>query len=145
MHRRTLRTHHFQMVFCMDFHKKEDIDEQIEMHTQFMQNNNTLDEDIESTVEPISEKQLEQLVLKSKAIASTLETLDKDIEAASSGWSLKRLGRVELAILRLAYYEMKFDDDVPIKVAINEAVELAKQYGGDESASFVNAILAKLV
>ncbi len=55
------------------------------------------------------------------------------------------MGRVELAILRLALYEISFDDDIPEKVAINEAVELARKFGGDDSPAFVNGILAKLV
>ena len=55
------------------------------------------------------------------------------------------MGKVELTILRLALYEIKYDDDVPEKVAINEAVELAKKFGGDDSPAFINGILAKLV
>ena len=54
-------------------------------------------------------------------------------------------GKVELTILRLALYEMKKDETVPEKVAINEAVELAKKFGGSDSPAFVNGILAKLV
>ena len=54
------------------------------------------------------------------------------------------MSRVDLSIIRLALFEMEFDDEVPLKVAINEAVELAKKYGGDDSPSFVNAILGKL-
>ena len=61
----------------------------------------------------------------------------------TEGWSTRRIGRVELAILRLAVYEIKEDESIPEKVAINEAVELAKKYGGNESSSFVNGILAK--
>lgn len=55
------------------------------------------------------------------------------------------MGKVELTILRLAVFEMKYDEDIPEKVAINEAVELAKKFGGDESPAFVNGILAKLI
>ena len=54
------------------------------------------------------------------------------------------LGKVDLTIIRLAVYEMKYEEDIPVKVAINEAVELAKQYGADDSPAFVNGILAKL-
>ena len=60
-------------------------------------------------------------------------------------WTTRRMGKVELTILRLALYEIKHDDDVPEKVAINEAVELAKKFGGDDSPAFINGILAKLV
>ena len=54
------------------------------------------------------------------------------------------MGRVDLTVLRLAVYEMKYDEDVPVKVAINEAVELAKEFGGDESAGFINGILGRI-
>ena len=54
------------------------------------------------------------------------------------------MGKVDLAILRLAVYEMKKDEDIPVSVAINEAVELAKKFGQDESPSFINGVLAKL-
>ena len=54
------------------------------------------------------------------------------------------MSRVDLTALRLAVYEMKFDEDVPVGVAINEAVELAKMFGGDDSGSFVNGILGKI-
>jgi Transcription termination factor len=55
-----------------------------------------------------------------------------------------RMGKVDLAIIRLAVYEVLFDDDVPTGVAINEAVELAKKFGGEESSVFINGVLAKL-
>ena len=70
--------------------------------------------------------------------------LDQMIDEAVFGWKTDRMGRVELTIIRLALYEIKFDDDVPTGVAINEAVELAKRYGNTESASFVNGVLARL-
>ena len=71
--------------------------------------------------------------------------MDEKIAAVAKGWKLNRMGKVELTILRLALYEMLYDDQVPGKVAINEAVELAKKYGGAESPQFVNGILAKLI
>ena len=64
---------------------------------------------------------------------------------ATSGWRLERMGKVELTIMRIAVFEMRFDEAVPDKVAINEAVELAKKYGADASAGFINGVLAKLV
>ena len=63
----------------------------------------------------------------------------------AKGWKTDRMGKSELAIIRLAVYEMLYDETVPVKVAINEAVDLARKYGGDESPAFVNGILAKLV
>ena len=61
------------------------------------------------------------------------------------GWTLRRISKVALSILRLAVYEMKYVDDVPQKVAINEAVNLAKEYGGEEDARFINGVLGAIV
>ena len=71
--------------------------------------------------------------------------LDEKINGVAEGWKTKRMGKAELTILRLASYEMKYDDEIPEKVAINEAVELAKKFGGKDSPAFINGILAKLV
>ena len=73
-----------------------------------------------------------------------LAEVDALIEANSHKWSHNRISRVALAVLRLAIYEVKFYDATPDSVAINEAVELAKRYGGDEDSSFVNGILGSI-
>ena len=57
----------------------------------------------------------------------------------------KIMGKVDLTIIRLAVYEMKFDEDIPVSVAINEAVELAKRYGTENSPAFINGVLAKMI
>ena len=72
---------------------------------------------------------------------SRLEEIDTRISAHSHKWSRERISRVALAVLRLAVYEMLYEDATPVSVAINEAVELAKRYGGEEDASFVNGVL----
>ena len=69
------------------------------------------------------------------------QELDALIEAHSHKWSKNRISRVALAVLRLAVYEMLSVEDTPEEVAINEAVELAKRYGGEEDGSFVNGVL----
>ena len=76
---------------------------------------------------------------------SKIPELDQQIDQVAEGWKTRRMGKVELAILRLAVYEMKYDDQIPEKVAINEAVELAKKFGGSDAPAFINGILAKLV
>ena len=77
-------------------------------------------------------------------MSEKLSDIDGRINAVAKGWKTERMGKAELAIIRLAVYEMLYDEDVPVKVAINEAVELAKKFGGDDSPAFVNGILAKL-
>ena len=70
-----------------------------------------------------------------------LAEIDARIDDFSHKWSRNRISRVALAVLRLAVYEMLYDEDTPVSVAINEAVELAKKFGGDEDSSFVNGVL----
>ena len=78
-------------------------------------------------------------------IAMRTPELDRALNGAAEGWSTRRMGRAELSILRLALYEIRIDDEVPVGVAINEAVELAKEYCGDEAPAFINGVLARLV
>ncbi len=73
-----------------------------------------------------------------------LDALDEVITPALHNWSLDRLSRVALTVLRLAVYEMESEKDNPVNVVINEAVELAKKYGGNEDASFINGVLGSL-
>ena len=80
---------------------------------------------------------------KYEKIVEHLDTIDDLIRQTATGWTMERMGKVDLTILRLAVYEMKMDDTIPVSVAINEAVELAKKFGQDESPSFVNGVLAK--
>ena len=77
-------------------------------------------------------------------ITERLEELDSILNEKSAGWKTKRMSKVDLNILRLAVYEMKYDEDVPVKVAINEAIEISKSFGGEDSASFVNGVLGKI-
>jgi len=82
---------------------------------------------------------------KYESIMEHLTEIDVMINEVAQGWKTSRMGKVDLTLIRLATYELKFEEDIPTGVAINEAVELAKTYGTDDSASFVNGILAKLV
>jgi N utilization substance protein B len=128
--RREIREHVFLMLFRKDFHNREDLTEQIDIYLSQLE-------------EPLPEdKQL--LSSRVSAILDKLKEIDAMLSEAASGWTLSRMGKVELTILRLAVFEMKFDDDIPVKVAINEAVELAKVFGGDETPGFINGVLAKL-
>ena len=91
----------------------------------------------EMVVEPFA------LVLATGA-EEKLADIDARIDTYSHKWSRERISRVSLAVLRLAIYEMLYEDETPVSVAINEAVELAKKFGGDEDSSFVNGILGSI-
>ena len=72
------------------------------------------------------------------------QELDEIVAQYAQGWALNRLAKVDLTILRMAVYEMLYMPEIPVGATINEAVELAKRYGGDDSSSFVNGILGKI-
>ena len=96
------------------------------------------------TLEELSEKDQEYMSQKHRHVLEKLDEIDALLNETSKGWKTKRMSRVDLTALRLAVYELKFDQDVPTGVAINEAVELAKRFGGETSGSFVNGILGKI-
>lgn len=130
MTRRALREQVFLMLFRVEFHTAEELNEQIELYKE--------------QLEECSEKDSEYIVTKFMSIVEKLEAIDAAIGEVSKGWKVSRMAKVDLALIRLAVYEMKYEEDMPVGVAINEAVELAKQYGTDDSPSFVNGVLAKL-
>ncbi len=130
MSRREIREHLFRMLFRKDFHELTEMNEQIDFY-------------LEALEEPQADE-VEYIKERFQKILAKIPEIDIILEEASSGWKLNRMGKVDLTIMRLAIYEIKFDDDIPTKVAINEAVEIAKIFGGDSSGSFVNGVLAKL-
>mgnify|MGYP000851356415 FL=1 len=138
MTRRALREHCFKMLFSTDFCAPAEAEEQIDAYLCEVP-----DEEDESP--EFSEGERKICRERVKAVLDKREEIDGILQQASSGWSLRQMGRVELTILRLACFELRFDENIPEKVAINEAVELAKKFGGEEAPSFVNGVLAKLV
>ena len=129
MSRSKLREKVFQLLFRIAFGSEEEYEEQAALFFA--------DEEQET----LTEKEQKQIQDKYDQI---LAHLDK-INEKSVGWNVSRLGKVELAIMRLAVYEILFDDTIPGSVSINEAVELAKKYGAQESPAFINGVLAKFV
>ena len=108
--------------------------------------------DDESTITEIVETAKEAELIKINSFAESIlnvveehfDEIDSIIETNSQDWTLARLPKVSLAILRLAVAEIRYIDDVPNGVAVNEAVELAKKYGTNEDASFINGILGTI-
>lgn len=82
---------------------------------------------------------------KVERLIALMPDIDEKISANAKGWKIERIAKAELAILRLAVYEALYEESVPVGVAVNEAVELAKEYGGENGAAFVNGILGKIV
>ena len=132
MSRREMREHIFKLLFLLEFYQKDELDSQAELY-------------MDEVEEAAPTKEEEDYILgKFRKIEEILPQLDKLLSEESSGWKLNRMNKVDLTILRLAAYEILEDEDIPVGVAINEAVELAKKFGGDDSSSFVNGVLAKI-
>lgn len=129
MSRRELREQIFKLLFRVEFNSLEDMREQEELF--FAQEDAAQGEDAD------------HISGKYHQICRKLSELDAMLNEKTEGWNTGRMSKVDLTILRLAVYEIKYDESVPTGVAINEAVELAKKFGQDASPGFVNGILAK--
>lgn len=132
MTRRELRKHVFTLLFCCEFYDENEINRQKELYLDNPEIH-LKPEDAEYISDRVD------LVLEKK------NSIDELINSVSDRWKTDRMGKVELSLIRLACYEMKYDEDIPMAVAINEAVELAKIFGDKEAGAFVNGVLAKLL
>ena len=131
MNRTLMRENAFKLIYSLEIQRVEDIQDQIEL---YFESNNIKDQEAKNYIEDAI-----------TGIEKHQEEILKDIEMnLKDDWKLSRISKMDLAILKLAIYEIKFSD-VPYKVSINEAVELAKKYGEDKSKNFVNGVLASIV
>lgn len=130
MKRTEQREHIFRLVFGVEFNPPEELKEQIQLYFE--------------QEEITGEKDQGYIAQKTEAVAARAEEIDRLINKSSTGWKTSRMNKADLSVLRLAVYEMKMDEDVPVSVAINEAVELAKKFGGEDSPAFINGVLARM-
>ncbi len=130
MKRRELREHIFELLFRVEFNEPEEMPEQLRL---FFEDLGELDGKDQAYMEE-----------KYARIMEKLPEIDRLLGEAAKSWKVSRMGKTDLALLRLAVYEMKYDEDVPVAVAVNEAVELSKKFGGDESPAFINGILGRI-
>jgi len=128
MGRRAAREEAVKLLYQLEI-QKEDRDKQIEY---------TLNEG------KFSEKEREYIADVVHGVFENVEYIDGVIEKYSKGWKLNRISKIDLSILRLSIYEMKFRNDIPYSVSINEAIELAKKYSAEESGAFINGILGRI-
>ncbi len=130
MGRRELREQIFKLLFRVEFYETEDMPEQITLF-------------FEDGEEEMTEADRLYIAGKYAGIMNRLSEIDVLLNEKAEKWTTGRMGKAELTILRLAVYEILFDEDVPAGVAINEAVELAKKFAHDGAGPFVNGILAR--
>ena len=130
MKRTEQREHIFKLIFGADFNEAAEQGTQAELYFE--------------QIESATEKDMQYISEKAQKVVEKIDEIDAMINEHTTGWKTGRMNKVDLTILRLAVYEMKWDEDVPTGVAINEAVNLAKKYSSEGGASFVNGVLAKL-
>ena len=131
MSRRELREQIFKLLFRVEFNQKEEMPEQMQLFFE--------EEENQADVADAA-----YITEKYNKIAEKLDDIDNALNEKVQGWNTARMGKVDLTILRLAVYEIMFDEEVPTGVAINEAVELAKKFGQDSSSAFVNGVLGTI-
>lgn len=133
MTRKEIRSSIFTILFRLDFTAPEEFSEQIDFAVEDL-----------SEGRKFSDKDESYIRNKASDVAAKLADIDALIGANAQGWKIPRIGKAELTILRLAVYEMNYDEEVPVRVAINEAVELSKVYCDEEAKGFVNAVLGNI-
>lgn len=136
MKRHDLREQVFRLLFRASFHSPEDMEGQKMLFAK--------DLPAEDTKEALDEDTVKYVMERCSRIQEKIPEIDQIINDNTEGWDTDRMGKVELSLLRLAVFEVLFDEDIPVSVAINEAVEIAKNYGQESSGAFVNAILGKV-
>ncbi len=132
MSRKSARENAFFLLFQMDFYETEEYEQVKEIF-------------FAEKEPPLKEEDRAFITKEAEEVQEHKEEIDKIIQRCAKGWEPERMNKVDLAILRLAVYEMHFSDDTPVGVAINEAVELAKKFSADEAPAFINGILGKAV
>lgn len=155
MKRSEIRKHVFKIVFRTAFYPQEEWNEQVKLYLEQLSDSmakkwkESHEMEEENKIEYFDyleqiRVEMEPIKRRAEQVISEIAELDSVIESISEGWKIGRIGKVELAILRVAIFEIQKDEDIPTGVAINEAVELAKVYGTEKSAKFINGLLAKL-
>lgn len=131
MSRSAIRELAFKLLYSQEIQKNEDIDEQIEL---YIEANEIVDKNAIEYIEDV----VKGIKINKKEIE---EKIEKNLKA---DWKLERISKVDLSLLKLAIYEIKYKE-IPYKIIINEVVELSKRYGEEQSKNFVNGILASIV
>lgn len=142
MTRRELREHKFRLLFSSQYYGREDGEGRLSQYFALSDY-----EDGFGTVqmEALGEEDREVISASVRGVLDRIQELDEAIDAVAEGWTTQRMASTDLNVLRLALYEILYDEAIPVGVAVNEAVDLAKRYGGEESGSFVNGILGRCI
>lgn len=130
MGRKKARDNAFKCIYQLEFMDDKNVEKLLEYCYDENQNTDNEKEYIQKVV---------------NGVVENLSIIDDNILKNLKNWTINRIAKIDLAILRLAIYEILYLEDIPAKVSVNEAVELSKEYGGTDSKSFVNGLLAKII
>lgn len=148
MSRKLAREIAFKIVFSnnFQFEEIEENEDKSQLLNNIISDGELTDSDnSKNNSDEISAEDKKYIEQVTKGIAEKLEELDEKIKPYLKGWTMDRIGKTDLAILRLAVYEIFYREDIPYKVSINEAVELAKVFCDDSSPAFINGVLAGII
>ena len=140
MSRRSIRESVFKLLFLSEFNSENEMADQRALFFEGV--GSDVCERLQDQLPDAADQS--EIDTKYANVQSRLDEIDRMLNETSEGWKTSRMGKVDLSVLRLAVYELLYDPDVPTGVAINEAVEMAKKYGGEDSRGFVNGILGKI-
>jgi len=132
MSRRSARKNAFFLLFQMDFNQVDEYEQVKEIF--FAEKSESVEDEDKAFILGLVE-----------GAKAHQEEIDEIIDTCAKGWNLERMSKVDVAILRVAVYELRYGKETPVGVAINEAVELAKKFSSDEAPAFINGILGKVI
>ncbi len=127
---RELRKQVFVLLFLAGFHEKSEREEYTRRYLETLR---------------FTPEIQERILDRYRLIAEKLSLIDPMISKSAEGWNLRRIGKVELNLMRIAVFEIYYDPDVDTAVAVNEAVRLGHEYGGDQAHAFINGILSAVM
>ena len=131
MSRRSARKNAFVLLYQMGFNTAEEYEQ---MKNVFFAEQE----------EAVTEEEKAYIVRTVEGAKANVADIDAMIDRVAKGWNTQRMNQVDLAILRLAVYELEYSKEAPVGVIINEAVELAKRFSSDEAPAFINGVLGKI-
>ncbi len=130
MNRRQIRENIFKLLYSSSFHEEGSFEEHVEI---FAKENE------------VSESDMDDISAKVKLVQDKYAEIDEMIAKASKNWSIDRISLVDKTLLRLIIFESLYDENIPVGVAMNEGIELAKIYGSNKSPKFINGVAGKVI
>lgn len=151
MNRRKSRETVMKLMYQMSINKEELMDvienlkANIEADEEKMNEPSLVEREKDPDSMDLKDVDMEYIIRIANGVAQNEKLLDSKIESNLINWKVYRLSKIDLTILRICVFEMQFEEEIPERVAVNEAIELAKKFSSEKSAAFINGVLDKLM